>query len=126
MLDNIVEKLSEKMIRRRSFLGRAVAACSAVALAVLGFGESASAYAPSCCTLCTQKSCGGNFSQCAGQWCWVCYYKEPPGTCRQFQCVECYNSSAGSGCFNTGCIGGVFACGCSNIICSQYVLIGTC
>jgi len=116
MLDNWVEKLSEEVGRRR-FLGRAVSSCSALSLALLGFGEVAFAGGvPGCCNLCSTIVCRQGIN-CSYQWCWTCTH----GTgnqCTVYTCLECYSTNPGSGCTNSGCDGTGQTCNC-NVTCSK-------
>jgi glycosyltransferase involved in cell wall biosynthesis len=127
-LPNFLEKLAPRKDRTVESFGKAVATCTAVALAMLGFAKIASAFTDKCCNLCSTTTCGGNLSQCAGTWCWTCPYKFK-GACNLWNCIECYNRNALSNRLNSSCgaCTGFCANPCDNIICSQIMQnSGTC
>lgn len=139
MISRMVDSLTEA-VERRHFLGRMVSACSAVALALFGFDQTAKAtlYYKFCCALCSSKSCNGDYSQCTGgTWCWLCQFPfsgSPVGPdtvrrCYVYGCIECYNSSAPTDCISGACSYGPLQCGdpCnpSYYICSGWVLVRT-
>jgi len=125
MLNQIIEKFSEA-VSRRSLIGRIAQACSAVVLAVIGIPVPARAFSVECCSLCSSTLCNGNLSQCAGTWCWTCFWKPHAGRCFIVECTECYNANAPSNCFQP-CNGGPLCFNpCKNIICSDAAVVSPC
>lgn len=121
MFYRILEKLN-RALSRRSALGKITSSCTAVALAILGLAQPASAFTVFCCTLCSSTLCTNMNPPpvCAGTWCWLCAWKNHPiGTCRLIECFECYNSNAPSTCFNNCNNTGAFCGHCADTICSD-------
>jgi hypothetical protein len=125
MLDQLVDKIAETVSRRR-LLGRLASACSAVAVAILGFAQPASAgYKVACCNLCNHSTtCTGNY---AGSWCWTCQYKtrcsQGDNCCLIYTCTEYYDSSVSPSCF-AACDQGILCNQCNGTPCSTAVNTG--
>jgi hypothetical protein len=89
MFNELWERVGEA-VGRRNFLGTAVSACSAIAMALFGLDEVVMAGGGSgCCALISQTVCS-DFSHCVAKWCWTC----PKGSgtfCRIWKCWDCYN-----------------------------------
>lgn len=96
MFDDILQKLSG----RRSFLGTALKAVAALALAIVGVPKAFAVVVYKCCNLCANSS-----STCTGtcSWSWTCGCKVGIGTCTTadtgtWSCLEFYNPCTRTDC----------------------------
>ena len=122
MFENLVDKLTDHLTSRRTFLGRIAAATGAIAASILvpkvayaGFDNGV------CCGLChsNDPSCMAQSGECT--WTWTCYCNQG-GLC---SCKEVYAMQYGPGgqCQPDG---GHFDVLCTNVRCSRVVCPRVC
>ncbi len=89
MLEGLSERIS-KSLSRRSFLGSAISAAGAIALALVGVKPAFATYAINGCNLCyNPATC--SYSGCSCQWSWLGHaVNNGDGTYDHYLCYECY------------------------------------